>query len=214
MPRLLLDISALPSDTQDHRSPIWWGNTLLLAIESTMFALLLASYFYLWQNFGEWPPPRSDRTPVLYDPVPDLPAATVNLGLLLLSVVPMVWTSRRCLDLATNRVRAGLLVMVIAGAAAFALEFQCLKDLHFKWSDNAYASIVWTLLGLHVIHVIVATAENVLMLVWVAVKGLDHKHGRDIRVAAVYWYWVAAIWAALYVVVFWMPRLVDNGSQS
>jgi cytochrome c oxidase subunit III len=214
MPRLLLDISALPSDTQDHRSPIWWGNLLLLAIESTMFALLLASYFYIWQNFGEWPPPRSDRTPILYDPVPDLPAATTTLALLLASLFPMVWTSRECLKLHTTQVRAGMFLIVLIGAAALVLEFQCLKDLHFKWSDNAYASIVWTLVGLHIIHVIVATAENLLMLVWVVIKGLDHKHGRDIRVASVYWYWVVAIWAILYAVVFWMPRLVDNGSQS
>jgi len=45
-----LDVSGLPQSALDRRSLVWWGNTLLLVIETTMFALLVASYFYVIMN--------------------------------------------------------------------------------------------------------------------------------------------------------------------
>ena len=54
-----IDVSDLPPAVEDHRSPIWWGNLLLLCIETTMFGLLVATYFYLRMNFNQWPPVRS-----------------------------------------------------------------------------------------------------------------------------------------------------------
>jgi hypothetical protein len=35
---------------------------------------------------------------------------------------------------------------------------------------------------------------------------MDIKHARDIRVTAVYWYWIAGTWFLLYFVVYWTPR--------
>lgn len=44
------------------RSAGWWGMVLLIATESTLFLLLLASYFYLRvETEGSWPPsPHTD----------------------------------------------------------------------------------------------------------------------------------------------------------
>src|SRR5213596_959082 len=81
-----IDVSKLPRQVMDHRSPIWWGNLLLLLIETTMFSLLVATYFYLRVvDFDQWPPPRVDRVPVLYHPVPALGVANANLLIILLS---------------------------------------------------------------------------------------------------------------------------------
>jgi cytochrome c oxidase subunit I+III len=49
--RPTLDVSQLPTETRDSRSPVWWGNTLFMLIETTTVALLLASYLYLWRNY-------------------------------------------------------------------------------------------------------------------------------------------------------------------
>ena len=39
------------------REPAWWGMLLLIATEAALFALLLASYFYVkFQSEGPWPP--------------------------------------------------------------------------------------------------------------------------------------------------------------
>ncbi|HEY6152700.1 MAG TPA: hypothetical protein VIW07_03065, partial [Candidatus Udaeobacter sp.] len=61
-------------------------------------------------------------------------------------------------------------------------------------------------LGMHLLHLITGTAENLLMMLWVWLKGLDTRHARDVRVGAVYWYWIAAIWIPLYAIVYFGPR--------
>lgn len=209
MTPVALDVSRLPSSAMDHRAPIWWGNLLLLAIESTMFGLLLAAYFYIWQNFTEWPPPQTNRLPVEYHPLPYLGLPTTVLVLLLISVAPMLYASRHCLRMNLRAVRLGMAITVLLGVILIGLEYLTLTTtLRCKWSDHAYGSVVWSLLGLHLIHVIVCTAENGLMLAWLVLEGLDDKHARDIRVTAVYWYWVIGVWPILYAVIYWAPRVV------
>ena len=56
VPARRIDVSGLPNFGWDERSPVWWGNALLMFIESTTVAILLATYFYLRQNVHEWPP--------------------------------------------------------------------------------------------------------------------------------------------------------------
>jgi cytochrome c oxidase subunit 3 len=205
--RPTIDVSRLPAHVLDRRSPIWWGNLLLLLIETTMFALLLATYFYLRVvDFDHWPPPRVDRVPILFHPVPALGTATTNLVLILISFAPMFWVDRACLKRKIGAVKIGLILTVLLGITAVVLRFQEFQALQFKWNDNAYASIIWLILGMHLAHLITATCENALMTVWVFLKGLDDKHARDIRVTATYWYWVVGIWILLYIVVYWVPR--------
>src|SRR5215213_4489336 len=95
--RLTLDVSRLPPDTMDHRSSIWWGNLLMLIIETTMFGILVAAYFYLRAYFDRWPPVRPAGPEGLYYTDPLWSIATVNLAVILLSVVPMVVADVACL---------------------------------------------------------------------------------------------------------------------
>src|SRR5688572_16240015 len=49
--------SNLPHETEGPRSFAWWGMVWLIATEATLFASLIASYFYLRFRYGpEWPP--------------------------------------------------------------------------------------------------------------------------------------------------------------
>lgn len=206
-PRAVIDVSDLPGSAMDHRSPIWWGNLLLLLIETTMIALLVATYFYLRVvDISLWPPPKVNQLPILYHPVPSLLIPTINLLVILAGLVPMIWTDRACLARNAGAVKAGLLLWMLFGIASIVLRFYEFPALHFRWNDNAYASVVWTLLGLHLSHLIACTAENSIMAAWVLTKGLDDKHARDVRVTATYWYWIAGVWVLLYVLVYWTPR--------
>jgi cytochrome c oxidase subunit III len=206
MTRPIIDVSDLPETELDHRSAIWWANLLLLAIETTMFALLVGGYFYLRGNFTQWPPPHIAGPMAYFDPVPALLLPTINLGVLLLSVAPMVWADRGALHMQTRPVCRGLMVCIALGVVIIALRAREFSALRFRWDDNAYGSIVWTIVAMHLLHVIVATSELALMLVWILRKGMDEKHARDVRVTAVYWYWVVGVWVPLYVIVFQGPR--------
>jgi cytochrome c oxidase subunit III len=202
-----IDVSELPSTEMDHRSPIWWGNILLLFIETTMFGLVIAAYFYFRVvDFHQWPPPRSTHNPIQLVPDPALAIPTINLALILISCLPMWIVDRACLRRQTFVVKLALLVSVAFGLLAIGLRFVEFKALHFRWDENAYASVVWTILGIHLAHLITGTCENGLMTVWALARGIDNKHFRDIRITTFYWFWIAAVWVILYLIIYWFPR--------
>jgi cytochrome c oxidase subunit 3 len=201
-----IDVSALEPHVMDRRSPIWWGNLLLLCIETTMFALLVATYFYIHMNYESWPPPRPSNSN--YDTNPYLAVPTINLLIILASCVPMFIADRACLRRDTRTVCRCMLIMVLIGLVTIGLRFVEFDSLQFHWDDNAYSGIVWTIVGMHLLHLVTGTAENFILTLWLWMKGMDDKHARDVRVGAVYWYWIAAIWIPLYVIVYFGPRMI------
>ena len=207
-PRRTIDVSHLPDEVFGERSPVWWGNTLMLLIESSTMAILLVSYFYLRMNFREWPPPKVDSFPPIKHPVPDLGAATLNVVLLVASVFVMVWTHRGALKMNKPRVLAGLVVMLALGLAASALRCVEFRATKFWWNDNAYASIVWTIIGMHLLYSLAGALEFLVMGLWILSHELDEAHALDVTLAGIYWYWVAGTGVLVYAVVYWGARLL------
>ena len=204
--RPVIDVSPLPGSALDHRSLIWWGNLLLIFIETTMFALLVAAYFYLRPKFNEWPPPLPSGPFAIYDPVPALGLPTINLILIMLTLVPMIVADRAALKINHRVTTIALVVFLGIGLTCIALRFGEFSALKFRWDDNAYGSVTWTLVGLHLLHLIVGVLEIIVLLTWILVHGLDDKHARDVRVTAVYWYWVVGTWIILFAIIFPGPR--------
>lgn len=233
--RPLLDVSGLPSSTLDHRNSIWWGNTLLLAIESMSIALLVACYFYIQRNFELWPPPRVDRDPPVFEPFPDLTASTINLVLMILIAAACALLERRSRRLLVGspssppktapgartgheeepitssregRWFAGVfLVLCLATLVSAGLRFLEFEGLFFRWYENAYASVIWTMLGLHLVYILTSTVEFLLLAIWISKEGLTEKFATDLTLATATWYWVLAVWAVIYLVVYWSPRI-------
>jgi heme/copper-type cytochrome/quinol oxidase subunit 3 len=206
-PRPALDVSHLPPIALDDRAPLWWGSVLMLVIETTMFAIVIASYFYLRMNFDVWPPPRTEP-PTTLDTNPDLAIGTVALVVMLAGCVPMIFVDRAARRGEQFAVQVGLVICVLFGLVQIVLRALEFPAFHFWWDSNAYGSIVWTTLGLHLGHMIATLLEVVLPTVWVFLRGLDEKHALDITIAAIYWYWVAAIWVPAYAVLYFGPRLL------
>jgi len=204
--RQSLDVAGLPAVGFDTKAPIWWGNALLLMIETAMFGILVALYLNVIQNTSPFPPPRVDRLPVLYDSSPDLTLPVIGLIVLLASLVPGIW-----LDISARRRNAagmtiGLAITLTFNIAAFVIRYYEFDSLHFKWNDNAYGSILWILLGMHLFHIIVMGCEDTYLLAWALIKGIDEKHALDLTVTAVYWYWIVAIWVLLFPMIYILPR--------
>lgn len=203
-----IDVSKLPAHTLDHRSPIWWGNALLLVIESVMFAIMVAAYFYLRKNFALWPPPLLDRPVPIQHPLPQLGISTLNLCIIVLGCIPIFIADRAALKRRTRTVGIALSVTFVLGLLALFLRWKEFGALQVRWDDNAYASIAWMIVGMHFSHLIVGTLEIGMVTAWLFIHGLDEKHARDVRVDAVYWYWIAAIWVPLYALVYFGPRIL------
>lgn len=164
----------------------WWGAVLLIATEATLFSCLIATYFYLRFKSVEWPLGGIEKPSVA------LPLALT--ALLVASVVPMAASVR-----AAKRGRAGLAWWLLAAATAIQAVYLGLQihlfvgDLgSFSPSDNAYASIYFVLPGIHQLHV----AIGLLIDAWLLAKlsgGLTNYRLVALRVAALYWYFVAAV---------------------
>lgn len=198
----VLDVSALTEGTADSRALIWWGNIGMLAIEGTMFAMALATYLYLRSVNLDWPPPTVRK--------PDLLLPSINIGLLLLSCIAALVIDRASLTKNMPAIRAGQLACIGVGLTFLYLRFAIiLPSLGYKWSDHAYGSIVWTIIGMHTLHVATATGETLLLFTYGLFKPVMKKHLLDFRTTAVYWYFVALVWIPFYFVIFiepWMPR--------
>ena len=138
--------------------------------------------------------------------MPGLGAATADVVLMVAACVPMYLTDMAARRKERGKVLAGLALMFVVslGALAFrAYEFPATK---FWWNDNAYASTVWTTLGLAVLYQLAGAAEFFIMALWVLTHDLDEKHALDVTLAGGYWYWVAGTWAIVYAVLYWAPR--------
>ena len=204
--RVVIDISELPHHEFDTYDPVWWGNNLLLAIETSMFAILIATYFYLRQNFALWPPPVAQLTATL-KPLPQLGYGTANTILLLAGTIPMVLTDIAARRGSRSASQIGLLIAVLCGFAAVILRSFEFAAVYFRWDSNAYGSVVWFMLGMHMLHLCVLTAEALLLAIWIFTREFDMKHRVDIVTVAVYWYWVTAMWILLYAIIYFTPRL-------
>jgi heme/copper-type cytochrome/quinol oxidase subunit 3 len=202
------DVSDLPSVEFDERSPLWWANTLGLFIETAMFGILVAIYVTVAMNTDPFPPIRSDRLPVLRDAVPDLFLPTIGLIVLLVSLIPGIW-----LDISARRrdaksIKIAIVITLAFNIAAFFIRYYEFDSLHFKWNDNAYGSITWMILGMHMLHIIVLGAEDIYLMIWTFAKGVDEKHALDLTVTATYWYWIVGMWVLLFPLIYLTPRLI------
>ena len=100
--RAVADVRHLPRTVFGNRSLMWWGTMGYIMIEGTTLFICAVTYFYLRRNFTSWPPQHIYR--------PGLVIPTIQVGVMLLSMVPMRWVDRatRRMDLAT--VRTGLVI--------------------------------------------------------------------------------------------------------
>mgnify|MGYP000906991696 CR=1 FL=1 len=101
----------------------------------------------------------------------------------------------------TDQISIGVLPLIIR-----VFEF---RALHVSWDTNAYGSIVWTLLGLHTLHIGTDLVDTVVLTALMFTRnGHMAKRFSDVNDNAVYWDFVVYSWLPLYAVIYWFPRLV------
>lgn len=195
--RPVLDVSGLPTVAFGTRSPTWWGIIGMMMIEGMVFVLMIASYFYLHSRSVEWP---------LESNPPDLFWGTLNTIVFLLSLIPNEWYRRRAKAGDLRGVRIGLVALSLVGFVNIAIRYFELKHLNTDWSLDAYGSAVWTLIGLHVVHLLTDTVDTVVLTVLFFTSLVEGKRFMDAAENADYWYFVVLSWVPIYLVIYWAPR--------
>lgn len=197
--RVVLDVSRLPLHGMGIASPTWWGTCAFMLIEGSGFGLAIVVYFYLMFLAPQWP---------VDAPAPDLWAGTALTALLVASVLPNVMVSRWAQKRNLKRVRIGLIVMSLCGIAPLVFRVFEFPALHVRWDDNAYGSIVWTLLGLHTIHILTDLIDTLvltcLMFSW---HGDNTRRYGDVEDNALYWNFFVVTWLPIYACIYWVSRL-------
>jgi cytochrome c oxidase subunit 3/cytochrome c oxidase subunit I+III len=151
---------------------------------------MIASYFYLRFQNAHWPPVGVDK--------PKVALPLVLTAILVSTAAPLflaVRSARR------GRVRAAwllvLLALVVQAAYLGVQIHQFTSDLDkMSPKDSAYASMYFTLLGAHHIHV----AVGILIELWLVTRllsGMTNYRLIALRCTALYWYFVAALGVAV-----------------
>jgi heme/copper-type cytochrome/quinol oxidase subunit 3 len=195
--RPVLDVSGLPTVQFGIRSITWWGIMGMMAIEGTVFLLMIAAYFYLHSRSVEWPPHSNP---------PDLFWGTLNLGIFIVSAIPNEWYRRRARKGDLQAVRIGLIILSLFAVATVVVRYFELRHLNTDWSIDAYGSAVWTLMGLHVLHLLTDMVDTVVVTVLFFTPLVEGKRFMDAAENADYWYFVIGAWIPIYLVIYWAPR--------
>ena len=192
----------LATERPHSRGTGWWGMTLFILTESTLFACLLASYFYIrFSDTITWPPDGIDK-PKLLHPL-------IMTALLVSSSGPMVWADHAVRHGKLLQLRIGLICTWLLGL--FFLLIQATEyhtDLkEFTWTTDSYGSLFYTITGFHGCHVITGLLMVGFVIVAAFMGKFDGKRHQRIRLVAFYWHFIDVVWLAILCSLYLSPHL-------
>jgi cytochrome c oxidase subunit III len=200
-PKFTDDLAKLPTHAFGHRSLTWWGIVAFFLIEGTFFALAIAAYFYLMNQERQWPPP-----PFL---PPDLLPGTLFAILILLSEVPNSALKKAAEHGELRKVRRLLIAISAIGTVLLGIRMWEFLSQNVWWYDNAYGSIIWCLLFLHATHIATDWGDTVVLAGLMHTEhGMEGRRFVDVSENAMYWRFVWLCWLPIYVLIYWLPRVV------
>jgi len=174
------------------------GMVVFLGSWAMMFAALFFAYGFVRTRSVAWPPPG----------LPGLPWATPALNTLVLaaSSASIQYGLRAIRQGASPKLGRALLLTVLLGAVFLALQVSVWARLYVEGlrpeTGGAYGSVFWGLTCFHALHVLVGLIGVGLLTrrafagVFSAAKYLP------VRLWALYWHFVGAVWALMFVLVF------------
>lgn len=199
MSRSAIDVSPLPEFGFGHRSLLWWGTMGMIAIEGTVFALLMMSYIYLKGRNDHWPPAGV--------PAPAMMWGTINTLILLASTVPNEWTKRAAEKFQLRHVQIGLVLCMLFGLAFNVVRIFEFMSLNVSFDSNAYGSAVWALLGFHTVHILTDWVDTGVLTLLMFTGPINEHRFVDVSENAMYWYFVVLSWLPIYALIYFAPRV-------
>jgi heme/copper-type cytochrome/quinol oxidase subunit 3 len=189
-----------PAEVSEARPPGYWGMWMLVFTEATLFGVLLTSYFFIRFRSPEWPLGGIRA--------PELTLIWIMTPLLLLSSAPMHWADRGIRRGSVGRLKAGLLLTFLMGAAFLALQgveySETLRE--FTPRTNAYGTLFFTITGFHGTHVLVGLLMNLWLQVYAWRGSFSARRHLPVAVVALYWHFVDAVWVFILTVVYLSPH--------
>lgn len=186
----VIDLATLPREPAPRHSSGWWGALIAILTEATLFAALIAAYFYLRLRSARWPIGDIER--------PKLLLPTAGLVVLVASSVT-AWKAGRSVAQRASAAIGWLAVTIGLGLVFLVLQAKDFADKHFGVDTNATGTMYYTVVGLHSAHVV----AGILLLGFAVVRLAVHPRrpltARTVEVVVLYWHFVDAVWVAVFV---------------
>jgi len=174
---------------------------LLCATEGSIFAYLIAAYFYLGSSNPSWPPAGIE--------LPTLPMPIAMMIVLLASSAVLAWGERGIRAGNTRQLGLGLTGSILLGLVFLAMQtIEYAGKLHHLTPQmHAYASLFYSITGFHGAHV----TAGLLMLGFTGLRtGCGHFTARryqGVSIASLYWHFVDGVWVVIVATLYISPHL-------
>jgi heme/copper-type cytochrome/quinol oxidase subunit 3 len=196
---LTLDVSDVPSVAFGRSNTTWLANVFYMTIEGMMFALMFASYFYLRTRVQQWPPGHL---------APDLRYGVANAIVFILSVIPARWVQKSAPSGDRAAIRIGLMALAAFALLATAIRVFEFTNLNCRWSDDAYSSTIWVLIGMHAGHLVTELIETLILLALAFTDKMEGTRLADAAINSDYWYFVVVTGLLNFIFIYGLPRLL------
>ncbi len=170
---------------------------MLIASEMMLFSGLIGPFLVYKGEAPFWPPPGLPRLPIF--------VTWINTFVLMTSAVTMYLTVRAVHQNRQRMLRRWMGITVFLGATFLAVqgsEWVRLVAHGLKLSSGTYGATFYTLIGLHGAHVTAAVVWLAVIAIFAMRGRYNAKNANAVEVCAIYWYFVCAIWPALFVLVY------------
>ena len=189
----------LPIRLEGSRAPGWWGMVWLCATEGMLFASFLGAYFFLRGSVEAFAAEGGQYVP--------LTRPLIMTVLLLSSSVSAWWAEGGIRKDDTMRLRIGLAITLLLGAAFLGVQASEYAHRETSWTTSAYDSLFITITGFHGAHVALGLLMNLYVQGRAWLGHFDSGRHEAVSNAVLYWHFVDGVWLCILAALYLSPRL-------
>jgi heme/copper-type cytochrome/quinol oxidase subunit 3 len=130
------------------------------------------------------------------------------VAVFLISLLPARWIQLQAPTGDRGKIRMGLFVLCLFGIVAMILRGFEFTALHCRWTDNAYASVIWILLGMHTGHLITEWIETAVLLAISCTTRMSGARLPDASTNSDYWFFVVGTGVVTAFIIYGTTRFL------
>lgn len=179
------------------------GLWIFLASDTVLFASVFATYIAL-KDSG--PAGMTFFAKDLYE----LPLAFIMTMLLLTSSLTSVYAMYHMKNYNYSGVRTWMGITVLLGLGFLSLEiyeFYHYVHMGFGYTQSAFSSAFFTLVGMHGLHVVIGLVWITGLIIRNSSRGLNLYNAPKFFAASLYWHFIDVVWVFIFTVVYLMGVL-------
>src|SRR5437016_3750689 len=167
---------------------------LFIASEVMLFGSFFTAYFFVRVVNGIPWPPHPFELPVF--------VAGINTAILVTSSFTIHWSLQSIKRGNRAGMQAGLVVTFLLGLTFLLTQIREYSRIGFAPKDGAFASVFFSLTGLHGLHVFVGLCLLLAATIRAFRGHFSPEHHHGLELPGIYWHFVDVMWIVVYVTVY------------